>query len=582
MSKPNLPDLNAIIMSTGVSGCKQLVKLLSTKKNKLLEVGINQWKEWTEQIEHKAPAQSEREGKPWVFPALDKVFEEKVHEIEPWMALEQHKLQHWTEERFPFQTKERMKQEAEYLKRKWKDLKEKRKAANHFYAHCLHNHLYNKYYIADDESAERTERRIENQVTWPSINPAVPQDRMGDIQRQLRRFQDRPFDPTLYSPVRNLWYLSLAELVHVDSSGIRENPFLYYWKLRESEDNRNFSFFTDTTTIGGERLAGTGGVFDLTLYNEPFRWNRFVSEYDENDQVTIRVSEVSLPSVTNIREFAFAGNFVTRVHLPCVTTIRTSAFERNLLHGQLDLPSVEEIDHGAFKENELFSVNLPVVRVIGNAAFRINILQEVNLPSVESINAYAFNGEVGARGGNAIRTVEMPKVKMISMRAFGSNDIEELNLPAVVVIGERAFERNPLKKVILPSVKKIYDEAFYNPHESREYDLKLVVVAKNAEVSEGAFAGYNIRGVGVLKRVDGWLGFDPFQEGRVKQMGKESEGAAGSAGSSSSSSSSSSAGSAGSSSTSEEEPPSKLPSSKLPSSKRRRMELMYMANGLKF
>lgn len=551
MSKPNLPDLNAIIMSTGVSGCKQLVKLLSTQKNKLLEVGINQWKEWTEQIEHKAPAQSELKGKPWFFPALDKVFEEKVHEL----GLVTH--------------------DAKSFERKGKDLKEKRKAANHFYAHCLHNHLYNKYYIADDESAERTERRIENQVTWPSINPAVPQDRMGDIQRQLRRFQDRPFDPTLYSPVRNLWYLSLAELVHVDSSGIRENPFLYYWKLRESEDNRNFSFFTDTTTIGGERLAGTGGVFDLTLYNEPFRWNRFVSENNENDQVTIRVSEVSLPSVTNIRNLAFRDNFVTRVHLPCVTTIGTSAFERNLLHGQLGLPSVEEIEHAAFQKNELLRMNLPVVRVIGYAAFRENNLQEVNLPSVEYIGSYAFDGKEGRLGGNAIHTVEMPKVKQISMRAFGSNDIEELNLPAVVKIGVRAFQGNPLKKVVLPFVKIIEDEAFYNPYERREYDLKLVVVAKNAEVSEGAFAGYNIRGVGVLKRVDGWLGFDPFQEGRVKQMGKESEGAAGSAGSSSSSS------------TSEEEPPSKLPpsklpSSKLPSSKRRRMELIYMANGLKF
>jgi len=238
-------------------------------------------------------------------------------------------------------------------------------------------------------------------------------------------------------------------------------------------------------------------------------------------------------------------------------------------------------------------MNLPVVRVIGYAAFRENNLQEVNLPSVEYIGSYAFDGKEGRLGGNAIHTVEMPKVKQISMRAFGSNDIEELNLPAVVKIGVRAFQGNPLKKVVLPFVKIIEDEAFYNPYERREYDLKLVVVAKNAEVSEGAFAGYNIRGVGVLKRVDGWLGFDPFQEGRVKQMGKESEGAAGSAGSSSSSSSSSSAGSAGSagssssSSTSEEEPPSKLPpsklpSSKLPSSKRRRMELIYMANGLKF
>lgn len=547
MSKPNLPDVTAIIMSSGVSGCKQLVKLLSTRKNKLLEVGINQWKEWTEQIEHKAPAESEREGKPWVFPALDKVFEEAQYEL----GLVTH--------------------DAKSFKRKWKDLKEKRKAANQFYAHCLHNHLYNKYYIADDESAERTERRVENQVTWPSINQAVPQDRMGDIQRQLRRFQDRPLDPTLYSPVRKLWYLSLAELVHVDASGYRENPFTYYWKLRESEDNRNFGFFTDTTTIGGERLVRTGGVFDLTLYNEPFRWNRFVSEYDENDQVTIRVSEVSLPSVTNIRKFAFAGNFVTRVHLPCVTTIGTCAFDLNLLGGQLDLPSVEEIEHSAFLHNELLWVNLPKVRVIGYAAFRENNLQEVNLPSVESIGAYAFDGKEGRLGGNAIRTVEMPKVIQISMRAFGSNDIEELNLPAVVVIEERAFERNPLKKVILPSVEKIFDEAFFNPYKAREYDLELVVVAKNAEVSEGAFAGYNIRGVGVLKRVDGWLGFDPFQEGRVKQIGKESEGSAGS------SSSSSSAGSSSSSSTSEEEPPSKLPSSK-----RRRMELIYMANALKF
>ena len=189
--------------------------------------------------------------------------------------------------------------------------------------------------------------------------------------------------------------------------------------------------------------------------------------------------------VTEIGQYAFSNSGIETVLLPSgLKMIAPNAFSENPI-STIEFPSdLEIIDISAFSNCALTSVTIPSkVKYIGNNAFyaqkdssgnptlinvtfekdsmleRIdhgafgdNAISSIELPpSLESIGQYAFSG-------NKITNLIIPaNVGSIEENAFSSNDIENLSLPkGLVYIGPYAFANNGLFQYRFAHYFKLY------------------------------------------------------------------------------------------------------------------------------
>ena len=158
---------------------------------------------------------------------------------------------------------------------------------------------------------------------------------------------------------------------------------------------------------------------------------------------------------------------------------RGTAFTATLI----SMPSVTEVGDYAFRNTTMTSISMPKVTLVGEGAFYlVNGLTEINMPEVTWVLEHAFNGgdpNEGYRGtltkvtmpqaisiGNfafmshTITEVSIPQVSHIVEHAFYSNQLTEINMPQVSRIGEMAFLDNPLTQVNMPVPEYVGDDAF--------------------------------------------------------------------------------------------------------------------------
>ena len=140
--------------------------------------------------------------------------------------------------------------------------------------------------------------------------------------------------------------------------------------------------------------------------------------------------------------------------------IAEKAFMNDYLITSVNLPSVTSIEAGAFNSClSLTSVNMPSVTSIGEGAFRgCYDLTKADMLSVTSIGEGAF------AYCEALASVNIPSVTSIEEMTFeGCRSLASVNMPLAKSVGMGAFgECKSLTKIDLPSVTSIGQQAFVN------------------------------------------------------------------------------------------------------------------------
>ena len=393
----SLQDDIAIILNTEVVDrvdCKELIQLLSSSRDmrkRILDIGVGQWQKWTNAIEHKAPADLDKQSqsgiKKWNFPVFDKVFANAENETE--------------------------------------ELEKKRRAANVFYANCLHNHLFKKY-TGDtmkgkwyDAIIKKQQEDFENFAYFTNV------ESIGEAAFKYHG---------LTSPI-----IIPATVTHIESNAFFRNRL------------------TSVDIPNGVTYLGNGAFYDNGLKSVSLPDSlKYISQYAFARN---KLKSVSIPdSVKNIGDYAFYLNDLKSVSLPdSLKYISDSAFEKNQLWSVSIPDSVRRIGRSAFARNKLRSVSIPNgVTYIGNGAFTENTLKSVSIPdSVEYIGNGAFYD-------NGLESVSIPNgVTYIGQLAFKDNALISVSLPdSVEYIGESAFSRNELTSVSIGESTKVEDHAF--------------------------------------------------------------------------------------------------------------------------
>lgn len=145
------------------------------------------------------------------------------------------------------------------------------------------------------------------------------------------------------------------------------------------------------------------------------------------------------------------------INLPDAIEIGVAAFDGTTNLTTVNAPKLKTIDHGAFMScHALAEVYFPLVQNINEAAFQSCFnLSSIDLPEVLSVGFAAFEATV-------IQTVDFPKAKTISGRAFGSNEsLSTVNLPlAQKLLGWIFHDCTNLVEVIAPNVNELGQYAF--------------------------------------------------------------------------------------------------------------------------
>ncbi|MEE3928589.1 leucine-rich repeat protein [Mycoplasmopsis ciconiae] len=159
------------------------------------------------------------------------------------------------------------------------------------------------------------------------------------------------------------------------------------------------------------------------------------------------------------------------VTLNKVTELGNSAFSRSGLSA-VEMDSLDTIPARAFEGTKIIDINFPNVTKIMQSSFEdVSTIKTVNLPNVLEIGLYAFLQE--KVGNDFLVELNLPKVKQIGDRAFSNfKKLEKISLDSVIKIGsnnfdaygigEFDFENDHLKEVNLPNVEYIDNGAFAN------------------------------------------------------------------------------------------------------------------------
>ena len=196
--------------------------------------------------------------------------------------------------------------------------------------------------------------------------------------------------------------------------------------------------------------------------------------------------EETKDSVIN-REIENYGNRVKLLGTKIQLTIRNIHTTAVIVRGdweteELELPSfVEEIGPGAFELNSrLKRIRGSSVRVIGEEAFKdCRALEEVDFPNLEIIEHGAFRnthiesvdfknvydiGECAFYGCNNIKSVKIPDAVGVGYMAFAEcRNLKEVDLSSLIVVREYTFKNcMSLEKLNIPNARKIHNYATIN------------------------------------------------------------------------------------------------------------------------
>ena len=176
------------------------------------------------------------------------------------------------------------------------------------------------------------------------------------------------------------------------------------------------------------------------------------------------ITDVTLPSVTNIGERAFCGisEYLTSISAPNVTSVNAYAF-LGCAH--------------------LTDVNLPNVTSIGNYAFNgCTSLTSIDLSNVVSIGENSFTN------CRSLISINIPNLTRVSSNAFESCiGLTSINIPNVTTIGSYGFSGcTGLTNIDLPNVTSISSNGFYNCR-----NLASVTLRANQVCSIGSNPFYN-------------------------------------------------------------------------------------------
>ena len=178
------------------------------------------------------------------------------------------------------------------------------------------------------------------------------------------------------------------------------------------------------------------------------------------------------------------------------TSVKAHAFENNQLINNVIMPNVTHVYEYAFKGSSLKSMTLPSCVFIGDNAFddcRVYLDQShIDLPSIETIGNYAFNGFGDA---DHISTINISNVREIGHHAFyhpyfwRNKQSGVLDLPNCEVIGEQAFgaygSGRPhmyVQRVNLPSIVIIGPQAFRTLEGPDNFEMHI---GPNCETIDG-------------------------------------------------------------------------------------------------
>ena len=163
-----------------------------------------------------------------------------------------------------------------------------------------------------------------------------------------------------------------------------------------------------------------------------------------------RLTDINLPSATNIGESAFSGCVsLDTVSCPSVITIGSYAFYSCSSLASIDLPAVTSISSNAFYNcSSLASIDLPAATSIGSSAFySCRSLTSIDLPAATSIGDRAFSS------CNNLASISLPVATSIGSSAFSAcSSLTSIDLPAVTSIGSSAFfSCSSLASITLPA-----------------------------------------------------------------------------------------------------------------------------------
>ena len=193
------------------------------------------------------------------------------------------------------------------------------------------------------------------------------------------------------------------------------------------------------------------------------------------------IVEISLPNVTSLGTYAFAGaERLTSITFGKLTSIKNNAFEGT--------KSLTAFDFTKFTSST----------ALGNAAFKGSGLEEINLPNTTAIGTEVFMDCAN------LTKVECPKVTTIGENAFANcSSLTDFVMPDTLkTIGRQAFMGTALTEVTLPaSVSGIGANAFAFCYSIKSFAIntlnKSFIIQDNAIVKTSghfvcALPGYQV------------------------------------------------------------------------------------------
>ena len=284
----------AIILNTDVLeriDCKELIQLLSSSRDmrkQIIDIGVGQWQRWTDAIEHKASPESEALGiKEWKFPVFDDVFERVRNKTEEVIA--------------------------------------KQRAANVFYANCLHNHLFKKYKVGENMKEK-----------W---HGAIIKKQERDLKKQQRDFENFAYFTNVTKIDDNAYYF-LRKVPNRDKAvsvpyGVEEiGKFAFYDLNLISVDIPN-----SVKKIGDSAFCQNFLTWVLIPYSVK---NIDAYAFQRNELVSVDIPY----SVEYIGKFAFSQNNLESVSIGESTKIEDNTFDENV---EIIRPSDSQSDEDALK-----------------------------------------------------------------------------------------------------------------------------------------------------------------------------------------------------------------------------------------
>jgi hypothetical protein len=217
--------------------------------------------------------------------------------------------------------------------------------------------------------------------------------------------------------------------------------------------------------------------YEFTFWFSPFNNSSVTSlslpsmlNVDKNMFRMCQLTEIHLPSATNIADYAFYGSEnLKKVYAPNLVSIGYQSMYNCHNLQEFDAKNLQKIGNEAFMYcRKLREARFPLANTIGERAFKqCNQLGYADLFSADSIGFETFFS------CHALSRVNLDSVDHTKAQAglpqnrndgFAyCNSMEEIRLPNAKILGSITFSScNHLKKVVAPSCEEVWRWCFHN------------------------------------------------------------------------------------------------------------------------